>query len=228
MKILLFRLEGPLQSWGEMSHWDVRETAYIPTKSAIVGLLSSCMGWHRDDRRIQKLNDAIKLGVRVDRQGNLLVDFHTVKGCPRLAVAGGGYRALDKSTIISRRSYLQDASFLVAITADDEIVEQLKNGLTNPCYVPFLGRKACIPSVPIIPVVRNEYSSIEEAFEKEPLPERYEQNDVMAEFDANTEVKGVLGFRPDSVRDFENRQFSERVVIKKTIHVEQDCQSINK
>ena len=87
--------------------------------AAVVGLCAGCLGWHRDDPRIAEMNENIKLGIRVDRQGDLMVDFHTVKGNPRLATAGGGYRSADKSTIVSRRYYLQDASFLVAITSAD-------------------------------------------------------------------------------------------------------------
>ena len=37
MKLLILRLEGALQSWGERSHWDHRDTANFPTKSGVVG-----------------------------------------------------------------------------------------------------------------------------------------------------------------------------------------------
>lgn len=221
MNILLFRLEGSLQSWGETSHWDVRDTAYIPTKSAVVGLCAGCLGWHRDDPRIAEMNENIKLGIRVDRQGDLMVDFHTVKGNPRLATAGGGYRSADKSTIVSRRYYLQDASFLVAITSTDAILNEIRAGLEKPKYIPFLGRKACVPSVPIIPKVTARYSTIEEAFANEQLPDRHERNDVIMEIDAKHETEAASTYRPDSVRSFENRQFSERPVIRKTIHVKE-------
>lgn len=38
MKILLLRLEGLLQSWGEHSRWDHRDSSDMPTKSGVIGL----------------------------------------------------------------------------------------------------------------------------------------------------------------------------------------------
>ena len=48
--VLVLRLEGPLQSWGERSRWDVRETADRPTKSAVIGLLGAALGLKRNSR----------------------------------------------------------------------------------------------------------------------------------------------------------------------------------
>ena len=48
-ELMMLRLEGLLQSWGESSAWDNRGTASIPTKSGIVGLLACAMGLHRTD-----------------------------------------------------------------------------------------------------------------------------------------------------------------------------------
>ena len=42
--ILVLRLEGPLQSWGENAKWDFRDSSTMPTKSGIVGLLGCAMG----------------------------------------------------------------------------------------------------------------------------------------------------------------------------------------
>ena len=43
--ILFLRLEGPLQSWGIRSRWDVRETQPEPTKSGVIGLLGCALGY---------------------------------------------------------------------------------------------------------------------------------------------------------------------------------------
>ena len=75
---LVLRLEGPLQSWGERSHWDYRDTALMPTKSGIVGLIASAFGWGRGDSRIPELAASFDMAIRADRPGELMVDFHTI------------------------------------------------------------------------------------------------------------------------------------------------------
>ena len=64
--LLILRLEGALQSWGENSKWDARDTAALPTKSGIVGLLACALGWERGDARIAELYDTIQIAVRAD------------------------------------------------------------------------------------------------------------------------------------------------------------------
>ena len=40
MATLLFRLQGPLQSWGISSHSTERDTAREPSKSGVIGLVA--------------------------------------------------------------------------------------------------------------------------------------------------------------------------------------------
>lgn len=54
MKYLVLRLESYLMSFGEGDYWDVRGTGAFPTKSAILGLLSACMGLDWADEKIWK------------------------------------------------------------------------------------------------------------------------------------------------------------------------------
>lgn len=218
MKILLFQLEGLMQSWGEAGHWDTRDTGYFPTKSGVIGLICSCLGWQRDDNRIFGLNSQIAMGVRSDRPGIITIDFHTVQGKPKLAVAGGGYRAEDKSTIVSRRYYLQDASFLIGISGRDDVLEMINNALLHPVNTVFLGRKACLPSIPIIPKIE-EFDSFEDAFSKVRISNRIEGVDLPAEFDASICSNGVAGSRIDAINNFNDRVFTERKVVHKTVHL---------
>ncbi|HEO65907.1 MAG TPA: CRISPR-associated protein Cas5, partial [Spirochaetes bacterium] len=48
MNYIILRLEGPIQSWGEKSFWDERDTSSMPTKSAVIGMIAGCMGLSRD------------------------------------------------------------------------------------------------------------------------------------------------------------------------------------
>jgi CRISPR system Cascade subunit CasD len=49
MEYLLFRLYGPLASWGEIAVGESRHTATYPGKSALLGLLAAALGIRRDD-----------------------------------------------------------------------------------------------------------------------------------------------------------------------------------
>ena len=79
-KLLMLRLEGVLQSWGESSKWDYRDSALMPTKSGIVGLIACAMGLERGNPEIDAIFDAITLAVRADRPGVRMTDYHTASG----------------------------------------------------------------------------------------------------------------------------------------------------
>jgi CRISPR system Cascade subunit CasD len=168
--LLILRLEGALQSWGEDSKWDFRDSADIPTKSGIVGLLGCALGLARGDPELEALSEAITVAVRADRAGIRAVDFQTVTGSPLLNAEGkpksGG------NTIISRRTYLQDACFTVFIETDGVWLERLCEALQAPYWPPYLGRKSCVPSKPVLVGECGEYASLEEAVRGYPAAER--------------------------------------------------------
>lgn len=140
---LFLRLEGPLQAWGERARWSVRDTCTEPTKSGVVGLLGCALGLTADED-LKKLSENIKMGIRCDKQGTFLTDFHTVVG--GVLNAEGKIKA---DTMLSYRSYLSDASFLVALQSSIEQVSRLGFALKNPVWPYYLGRRACVPSKPI-------------------------------------------------------------------------------
>lgn len=228
MKILLFRLEGFLQSWGEHSSWTNRDTAYIPTKSGIIGILSSCLGYHRNDSRIKALNDALSIGIRVDRQGEVIRDYHTVQGSVEIGPNRTGFKnaqrkiRLGGNTIVSNRYYLEDASFLVAVAGEESLLKQVDKAMCHPMHVAFLGRKACLPSVPLIPIMK-EYESLEDALKCEAVCDRNDGTVLPAEFDYGTDAGKTYGYRTDAVQSFANRTFNTRKVIRKNIKVETEA-----
>jgi CRISPR system Cascade subunit CasD len=139
---LFLRLEGPLQSWGERAKWDVRDTAPEPTKSGVVGLLACALGLNADDA-LRTLSQQLRIGVRCDRPGTLLVDYHTIVG----GVMGSEGR-VRPGTIVSRRTYLCDASFLVAVQSTPETIAKLVPAVQSPIWPPYLGRRSCLASCP--------------------------------------------------------------------------------
>lgn len=87
----------------------------------------------------------LRFGVRADKEGVLLKDFHTVQ------VPG------EKHPEVSYRYYLSDAVFLVALESDDKLLlESIASALQKPVYPLYLGRKSCPPTLPIVLGVKDE------------------------------------------------------------------------
>lgn len=169
---LFLRLEGPLQSWGERARWSIRDTAPEPTKSGIVGLLACACGWGAD-ADLRKLSRAVRVGVRCDRPGALLRDYHTVVGGVMSAEGKIKKNANtgEPETVVSERFYLADASFLVAVQAEDAAwIDRLAEAVQAPTWPFFLGRKSCVPSRPLFAGTGN-FPTLEEALRQD-LPEK--------------------------------------------------------
>lgn len=144
MPTLLLRLQGPLQSWGTTSRFDERDTQLEPSKSGVLGLLCAALG--RD--RHEPVDDlaALRMGVRVDREGVPMRDYQTATGVLRASDA----KAEHERTVVSPRFYLSDASFLVGLEAAGlEQLTPLHQALRHPVWPLALGRKGFVPSAPV-------------------------------------------------------------------------------
>ncbi|WP_030895965.1 type I-E CRISPR-associated protein Cas5/CasD [Streptomyces sp. NRRL S-474] len=151
MSGLLLRLAGPLQSWGERSAFTaVRDTAPFPTRSALIGMFAAAEGIGRNQAGLDRYQE-LRLTVRVDRPGVRLVDYHTVGGgFPKDRTAATSAGSNKGAAVITRRHYLSDAVFVVAVTAADETVERLADALSRPHWAPYLGRRSCVPDEPFL------------------------------------------------------------------------------
>ncbi|MFD7982688.1 type I-E CRISPR-associated protein Cas5/CasD [Kitasatospora indigofera] len=149
---LLLHLAGPLQSWGERSQFNERDTAPFPTRSGVIGLLASALG----RRRGESIDDLARLSltVRTDRPGVLLRDLHTVggglKGRDTVTTAEGKKRSGGTATLLSHRYYLADAAFTAALTGERTLLEECAQALAEPQWPPFLGRRSCPPEGPVL------------------------------------------------------------------------------
>lgn len=138
---LLLRLQGPMQAWGVQSHFTVRDTLLEPSKSGVIGLLCAALGRSRD-APIEDLA-RLRMGVRVDREGKLMMDFHTAQNV--LNAAG----SVLPNAVISNRYYLADALFLVGLESDDlDGLQRLHQALQGPRWLLYLGRKSFPPGAP--------------------------------------------------------------------------------
>ena len=149
MPTLLLRLAAPMQAWGIASNFDTRKMALAPTKSGVIGLLAAALGIRRDaPERLTPLNQ-LRFGVRTDRAGSLLVDFHTAGKLTPLQKK----QKLKETPYITRRHYLADAVFLVGLESTDRaLLEQLADALQSPAYPLCLG----IREIDLVESLRSE------------------------------------------------------------------------
>ena len=161
---LVFRLYGPMVSWGDVAVGTYRPTFDHPSKSAVMGLLAAAIGIRRDeDIKLRTLAESYNFAVRVDASGTMLRDYHT----SQVPSSGSGrnkkYFATrkdelaasqkDMKTILSTRDYYCDAVYNVCLWGkSDEVPHSLENlaqKLKEPEFVLYLGRKSCPLALPI-------------------------------------------------------------------------------
>jgi CRISPR system Cascade subunit CasD len=160
---LLFRLYGPLASWGDIAVGVNRPSYDHPSKSAIMGLLAAALGIRRDeDEKHQELSESYNFAVAVHSSGNFLRDYHTVQVPSASAIKNQKYILTRKeelgvdndelSTILSSRDYYCDSYYTVMIWARNVefpySLELIGKKLREPEFVLYLGRKSCPPSLP--------------------------------------------------------------------------------
>jgi len=153
MTVLLLRLCGPMQAWGTQSRFTMRDTGMEPSKSGVIGLVCAALGRPRSE----PVDDlaALRMGVRVDREGVMKREYQTAGGVHRKSEKYGVITAEGKpgDTVTSNRYYLADADFLVGLEAPDStgagLLREINARLREPRWQLFLGRKACPPSVPV-------------------------------------------------------------------------------
>ena len=107
ISVLVLRLEGVLQSWGEHAKWNIRDSSVMPTKSGVVGLLGCALGWEREDIRFNSLASQLRMAVRADRAGKIVSDYHTVSA--KMLMNATGVQRQGGNTLVTNRYYLQDA-----------------------------------------------------------------------------------------------------------------------
>jgi CRISPR system Cascade subunit CasD len=129
-------------------------------------MLLCARGVRREDspEALEPLNRLL-MGVRVDRRGKLDWDYHTAGAKIGIRQADGKYIKNPETgemenfkrtattgeieTLLSRRQYLYDASFLVALQGDPDMIRASASALQDPVWPLFLGRKCCIPAEPV-------------------------------------------------------------------------------
>ena len=157
---LALRLEGPLQSWGYDSQYNRRNTGLMPTKSAIAGICCAALGLSRGSTGEQEFLASFgktrmtaiaipRKGVKKELPVRRLQDYHTVQNTRR---ASG---VINNDCVLTHRQYLTDAFFGVLLEGESLLLKQVADALENPVWGLWLGRKACIPTAPVLAGLKN-------------------------------------------------------------------------
>lgn len=168
---LFLRLEGPMQAWGgHESKFVIRRTSEAPTKSGVIGLLCAALGVSRSQAAadwLPRLSD-LRMGVRIDVPGVRWWDYHTVGAGMQMRIAEGEGKT-KPGAMLTRREYLCDASFLVALQGEPGLVADLHAAIQAPCWTLYLGRKCCPPSRPLLECPPATFPDLVEALGSIPL-----------------------------------------------------------
>lgn len=136
MTVLLLRLAGPMQAWGDASRFSRRDTRMVPSKSGVLGLLAAADGRRRTDP-IEDLAQ-LRFGVRVDQPGRLQRDFQTAINWDS-----------GQSMPLSYRYYVADAVFVAGIEGNRSLLEALAAKVLEPRFPLYLGRRSCPVTEPV-------------------------------------------------------------------------------
>ena len=139
----------------------------------LTGLFANALGWRRVDRKAhQRLQDRIVFAARIDREpagGVRMTDYQTAllyqddrgwttRGRPEGRATSPSYTAIPPSTRKSLtqqryRDYYADMRVTVALrlepAGDAPTLDELSAALQEPQRPLFIGRKPCLPSVPL-------------------------------------------------------------------------------
>src|SRR5690606_24078490 len=104
---LRMRFTGPMQSWGTRSRFDIRDSEIAPSKSGVVGLVAAALGRARTESVVDLA--ALRMGVRLDREGVPMRDYHTAQNV--IKADGSGLQ----ETALSQRHFIADATYLIGL-----------------------------------------------------------------------------------------------------------------
>ncbi|MBE9077995.1 type I-E CRISPR-associated protein Cas5/CasD [Romeria aff. gracilis LEGE 07310] len=209
MPTLLLRMRAPMMSWGDHSRFTNRDTRREPTKSAVIGLLCAALGRPRWEP-VEDLT-ALKMGVRVNQEGTVQCDYHTIMD----SIRPNGKKV---KTELSWRYYVADADYLVGLEGNHLLLETLDTALQSPTWQLYFGRKSFVPSCPIqVGIVEQPLlAALEQPIHRKRTFTR-EQPDRLR---CVVEVPDSLDVRQDVPLDWQKRLFGRRCVDTHFINTE--------
>ena len=164
---LLFTLYAPMGSMGEVACGERRMSWARPAQSAVMGLVGATMGYAKTNPANMELVKGLFYAVRTDVAGQPLMDYHTTqtpkqKGrTPTFDHRRHQLRSAELHTVLSVREWHQDPFFTVALWPRShqpkgfvtEDLLMIAKAMSEPFFVPYLGRKAGVLGLPLNPQV---------------------------------------------------------------------------
>ena len=163
---LILRLEAPLMAFGGPLVDQHGVTRRLPGLAQLAGLLGNALGFrHGDAARLARLQDRIAFAALLLEEGESLIDYQTVDLGQRHLVDTGwttrgrredraGAASTARGTHIRLRHHRADAAVLVALRLDPPdgapTLDDLAAALRHPARPLFLGRKPCLPALPVL------------------------------------------------------------------------------
>lgn len=203
MPTLLMRMRAPMMSWGDHSRFTIRDTRREPTKSAVIGLLCAALG----RPRWEPVHDlaALKMGVRVNQEGVVQCDYHTIMDSIKSSGGKG-------DTVLSDRYYVADADYWVGLEGDAAQLLELDAALQNPRWQLYFGRKSFVPSRPIRFHDGLLDLPLQEALKQQPYEGKSSKRQKPDPIRYVLEVADSLDVRQDVPLDWQSRLFGSRCV----------------
>ena len=173
-KVLYLRLYGPLKSWGSNSIFWRRTTELHPTKSGVIGLIFCALGLEgAQSKALHEWSNTSQVVYEIgENETDTIEDFHMVGNgyseddpweLECIPKKSNGQKAQNGGVRLTRRKYLQDAKFAVLQEIPEGWETEIIEGFRNPRWDIYLGRKSCVPSIPVFAGV---YPTFDEAENK--------------------------------------------------------------
>lgn len=237
MNIILMRFDAPLISFGAPIVDRYGTIQAYPALSMITGMVGNALGYsHGDTDALDRLQKRLRYASRRDRAGTRKRDYQTVdlgseymdddlawttRG--ELQTRKGG--SASSGTHIRLRDYWADSAHTVALTLsppeESPSVDAVANALQNPERPLFIGRKTCLPAVPLY-LGRVRADSLCAALSAAPLADDPDSTDKL---DAwwPVDEPGVDGALPvTDKRDWENQiHVGERWIASGKVEINQ-------
>ncbi len=178
MRHLIINLESPLMAFGGETIDNLGIIRRFPAASMLTGIFANALGWRRIERqKHQDLQDRLVFATRIEREpagGVSMTDYQTVqmadtidiydrgwvvgwttRGIPERRAGALGSRGSGPFTHQRWRDFFTDMRVCIVLRLRDTddahapMLNDLAHALKYPKRPLFIGRKPCLPSVPL-------------------------------------------------------------------------------
>jgi len=158
---LILRLDAPLMSFGGITVDNFGRTDTFPATSLVTGLVANALGYDRTEgARLDELQARMVHAARIDRPGQPLMDYQTVKlssddeGWTTRGKPEGRGGGSSDDTHIRYRDFWADRIVMVALRLAQNdggpTLDVVAAALEDPARPLFIGRKPCLPFSPLL------------------------------------------------------------------------------